>query len=58
MDSLVARYSQPAVWEETAAADEQDELLQTTPSLNLKFALPPVSNVSLLLASRQVSTWN
>ena len=45
MDALVARYSQPAAWEETVPADEQDELLQMTPSLNLKFAMPPVSNV-------------
>lgn len=45
MDSLVARYSQPATWEETVPFDEQEELAQTTPGLSLKFALPPVSNV-------------
>ena len=35
MDALVSRYSQPAAWEETVPADEQDELLQMTPKFRV-----------------------
>lgn len=47
MDSLVAQYSQPAFERETYSEDEQLELYQPTPSLSLKFAMPPVAQVSV-----------
>lgn len=46
MDALVARYSRPAFERESYSREEQQELIQTRPLLSLKFALPPVANVS------------
>lgn len=46
MDSLVAQYSQPAHQNEGYDAhDDQQELMEVTPPLSLKFALPPVAAV-------------
>ena len=45
MDALVARYSQPAGHRELYSQEEEQELIRTTPSLSLKFALPPVPQV-------------
>jgi hypothetical protein len=50
MDALVARYSQPAIRHEGYSQEDQEELMETVPSLSLKFALPPVANVSLRLS--------
>lgn len=44
MDSLVAQYSKP-MFEKENSEDEQLELYQATPSLSLKFAMPPVAHV-------------
>jgi hypothetical protein len=48
MDTLVARYSRPAaLTRETYAEDFQDELHDdNTHNLSLKFAMPPVAQVS------------
>ena len=46
MNALVAHYSRPAFQNEGYSWDEQHELSQATPSLSLKFALPPLANVS------------
>ena len=47
MDTLVARYSRPAYEQDEAlqAFDEQDELMNPTSSLSVKFAMPPVAQV-------------
>ena len=45
MDTLVARYGRPAFEDEEYSQSEQQELSQTTPSLSLNFALPPLANV-------------
>lgn len=42
MDSLVARHSQQTYEREPV---EQDDLSLTIPSLSLKFAMPPISDV-------------
>jgi len=45
MDTIVAQYSRPAF--ESEAAEDLDELLQDgTPSLSLKFAVPPIAQPS------------
>lgn len=48
MDTLVARYSRPAAsHNETLAEDQYDDFQNDiTPSLSLKFAMPPVAQVS------------
>ena len=46
MDSLVARYRRPAFENEGYSQEEQQDLYQATPPLSLKFAMPPISNVS------------
>lgn len=46
MDSLVAQYTRPAFADEGQTHEEQHELLQASPELSLKFALPPVAQVS------------
>lgn len=45
MDSLVFTYSRPAFQDEVCSNDEQQELIQATPPLSLKFAMPPMPNV-------------
>jgi 20S proteasome subunit beta 5 len=47
MDSLVAKYSRPAYQQDEPlqAFDEQDELMNPTNSLSIKFAMPPVAQV-------------
>jgi 20S proteasome subunit beta 5 len=48
MDTLVAKYSRPAAFQtETLAEDQYDDFQNdNTPSLSLKFAMPPVAQVS------------
>lgn len=46
MDTLVARYSRPAFHQDSYFEEDEDYLSPNAPSLSLKFALPPVSNVS------------
>ena len=48
MDSLVARYSRPMFANEGYAKEQQEEmeLVQEVPALSLKFAMPPVAQVS------------
>lgn len=48
MDALVAQYSRPAFENEGYSHEEQQELSQATPPLSLKFALPPIAQVSSL----------
>jgi len=46
MDTLVARYSRPAYYEnELFSEQEQQDLLDAVPSFSLKFAMPPVAHV-------------
>jgi hypothetical protein len=48
MDALVARYSRPTFQSE--AMEDLHELLQDeTTALNLKFAIPPIVQVSAIL---------
>lgn len=51
MDTLVARYSRPMYENEGYAKEQQEEmeLVQEVPALSLKFAMPPVAQVSLSL---------
>lgn len=49
MDVLVSQYSRPAFENEGYSQQEQMELSQVTPPLSLKFALPPIANVRLLV---------
>lgn len=53
MDSLVARYSRPMFENEGYAKEQQEEmeLVQEVPALSLKFAMPPVAQVSSYLSS-------
>ena len=46
MDALVAQHGAPSLADENDYAEQQDELSLSTPSLSLKFAMPPVENVS------------
>lgn len=46
MDTLVATYSQPAFQDEGYTQNEQQELIQAIPPLSLRFAMPPVAQVS------------
>lgn len=48
MDAIIAEHSRPAYEDESFAQDIQQELALTTPSLNLKFAMPPIANVGYL----------
>jgi hypothetical protein len=47
MDALVSQYSRPAYQDEGYSSDEQLQLSEVTPSLSLKFALPPIAQVYL-----------
>lgn len=46
MDTLVSRYSQP-MFEKEYSEEDQLELYQSTPSLSLKFAMPPIAQVRI-----------
>ena len=46
MDKIVAQYSRPSHQNEFYSEQEQQDLTETLPPLSLKFALPPVANVS------------
>lgn len=41
----MAQYSQPAHQNDGYSHDEQQELMEVTPPLSLKFALPPIAAV-------------
>jgi len=45
MDTLVAQYSKPMFEKENYDQDDQMQLYNPTPSLSLKFAMPPVAHV-------------
>lgn len=47
MDTLVARYTRPSYENEGYSQEEYHELYEPTPSLSLKFALPPIAQVRL-----------
>merc|ERR1711964_889448 len=49
MDTLVAQYSRPMFEKENYAEEDQMELYQPTPSLSLKFAMPPIAQPSAWL---------
>jgi 20S proteasome subunit beta 5 len=51
MDKLVAQYSRPPHQNEFYSEQEQQELTESLPPLSLKFALPPVANVSYSLGT-------
>ena len=54
MDSLVAQYSRPAFKDEGYQEQDQLELVDAMPTaIDLKFALPPVAQVSQILPSRR-----
>ena len=46
MDNLVSTYSRSAFEDEGYSSDEQQELVQAKPPLSLRFAMPPMANVS------------
>ena len=46
MDSIVAQYSRPLYEDEGYSSEEQMELTQATPNISLKFAMPPIAQVS------------
>lgn len=46
MDKIVAQYSRPSHQNEFYSEQEQQDLTESLPPLSLKFALPPVDNVS------------
>lgn len=48
MDLLVAQHSRPAFEHEGYSEQDQRELSHMTPSLSLKFAMPPITNVSFI----------
>lgn len=48
MDLLVAQHSRPAFEDEGYSEQDQRDLSQITPSLSLKFAMPPIANVSFI----------
>lgn len=57
MDSLVAQYSRPAFKDEGYHEEDQLELVDCMPnSIDLKFALPPVAQVSLTSSDFRKST--
>ena len=45
MDTLVARYTRPSYENEGYSSEEYQELSEPTPTLSLKFALPPTAQV-------------
>lgn len=47
MDALVAKYSRPAVEEQDPLVEEANELMNPTDHLSMKFAMPPIAQVSL-----------
>lgn len=46
MDKIAAQYSRPSHQNEFYSEQEQQDLTESLPPLSLKFALPPVDNVS------------
>jgi 20S proteasome subunit beta 5 len=45
MDSLVTKYSRPSSFEQADVFEDQDELMNPTANLSVKFAMPPVAQV-------------
>jgi hypothetical protein len=50
MDALVAQYSRPALEENDPFEDEAKELMNPADHLSMKFAMPPVTQVSPCLS--------
>jgi hypothetical protein len=48
MDTLVAQYSKPMFEKENYNQDDQVDLYNPSPSLSLRFAMPPIAQVSYL----------
>lgn len=55
MDTLVAQYSKPMFEKENYNEEDQMELYQGAPSLSLRFAMPPVAQVSFKNSSLSIS---
>jgi 20S proteasome subunit beta 5 len=55
MDKLVAQYSRPPHQNVFYSEQEQQDLTESLPPLSLKFALPPVANVSYSLRTLHLS---
>ena len=49
MNALVSQYTRPQFENEALQEDEAQELVSTGNPLSLKFALPPVAQVCILL---------
>ena len=49
MDSIVAQYSRPLYEDEGYSSEEQLDMIQSTPNISLKFAMPPIAQVSLIV---------
>lgn len=47
MDTLVAQYSKPMFEKESYSEEDQLQHYQATPSLSLRFAMPPVAQVRI-----------
>lgn len=45
MDTLVAQYSKPMFEKENYDRDDQMQMYQPTPTLSLRFAMPPIAQV-------------
>lgn len=56
MNALVAQYSRPGP--ESHAFDDYENEELSTPSLSLKFALPPVAQVYISSTSKQICIGN
>jgi hypothetical protein len=52
MDALVAQYSRP-MFQPEAPADLEELRQEEAPALNLKFAVPPIAQVSKMLSNLQ-----
>ena len=50
MDLLVAQHSRRAFEDEGYSEQDQRDLSQITPSLSLKFTMPPIANVSFIFS--------
>ena len=55
MDTLVAQYSKPMFEKENYNQDDQVDLYNPAPSLSLRFAMPPIAQVSCCQSSKALS---
>lgn len=58
MDTLVAQYSRPASQDEGYSLEEQLDLVDVAPPLDLKFALPPTAQVRGVSSSSKATQSN